>query len=89
MSKLGKSKHKRNPAPACEASAKMGRAFMRKHWQKEVWDAVEEAWKNRTGFHWGKTRVSKQFTVSVKTIEHMLELIKNNVSWLEATGRAF
>lgn len=89
MRQLGKSKHKRNPAPGCKASAEKGRAYMRKHWRKEVWDAVEDAWNNRTSYHWGKISVAKTFGVSVKTIENMLELIQMNIDWQTATGREF
>ena len=86
---LGRGKHKRNPEPGCKASAEKGRAYMRQHWRKEVWEAVEDAWNNRTSFHWGKTSIAKTFGVSVRTIEHMLELIQKNVDWQTAVGGEF
>ena len=83
---MGRGKHKRNTKPGCKTSAEMGRAYMRKHWRKEVWDAVETAWINRTSYHWGKINIAKTFSVSVKTVENMLELIQNDIDWQTAVG---
>lgn len=84
---LGKSKHKRNPGPATlKQSGPNKRQYMRKHWRKEVWDAVETAWTNRTSYHWGKINIAKTFSVSVKTVENMLELIQNDIDWQTAVG---
>lgn len=86
MRKLGKSEHKRNPGPATlKQSGPNKRQYMRKHWRKEVWDAIETAWKTRTSTKWGKISIARSFGVSVKTVENMLKLIKQNVDWHTAT----
>jgi len=62
------------------------RQYMRKHWRKEVWDAVKEKWENRTSFHWGKTSISRRYGVSIKTLDNMLDLIIAGVDWPTATN---
>lgn len=86
MRDLGKRNHKRNPSPGCKASADRGRDYMRSHWRKEVWDALEEKWSKRRGFRWGKISLSRQFGVSVKTLDNMLNFIKSGKTWEDVTG---
>lgn len=87
MRRLGKSTHKRNPTPGMlSMSGPNKRQYMRQHWRKEVWDAVKERWGNRTSFHWGKIQVQRQFGVSAKTLDNMLELIQAGVDWHTATA---
>ena len=90
MRTLGKSGHKRNTTHGTLAmSGPNKRQYMRKHWRKEVWDAIETAWNNRTSYHWGKNSVAKRFGVSVKTVENMHKLIVDNIDWQTATGGEF
>lgn len=86
MRQLGKGGHKRNPEPGCRASAEKGRGYMRQHWKKELWDAIYEAWHNRSGFHWGKTALAKTFDVPVKTVENMHKHIVSGKSWSDVVG---
>jgi hypothetical protein len=84
---LGSSNHKRNPSVGTKVmSGPNKRQYMRRHWEKEVWDAVKEKWEGRTSYHWGKKSLAKAFGVSVKTIENMLELIQQGVDWDTATN---
>ena len=62
------------------------RQYMRRHWKKEVWDDLKEAYENRKGYHWGKTKLSKSHCVSVETLENMLKLITEGVDWDTATN---
>ena len=84
---LGKSEHKRNTGPGTMSmSGPNKRQYMRRHWKKEVWDDLKEAYENRKGYHWGKTKLSKSHCVSVKTLENMLKLITEGVDWDTATN---
>ena len=84
---LGKSKHKRNSSIGTAImSGPNKRQYMRRHWDKKVWDAVKEKWDNRTGYRWGKMSLAKTFGVSVKTIENMRELIQQGIDWDTATN---
>jgi hypothetical protein len=84
--RIGASKHKRNPSAATlKMSGPNKRQFMRRHWKKDVWDALEEAWNNRSGKHWGRTSLTKSLGVSGKTVEKMLHLIKQGIDWDTAT----
>jgi hypothetical protein len=84
--RVGASKHKRNPAAATlKMSGPNKHQYMRRHWKKDVWDALEEAWNNRSGKCWGRESLTKSLGVSKKTVEKMLYLIKQGVDWDTAT----
>jgi len=57
----------------------------RQYRTKKVWYVVLNKFLSRTSFCWGKTAVAKEFNVSLKTIDNMVNLISQGVYCNTAT----